>query len=315
MKEPSHDNPKSVIVSGGSGFIGKPLCRALMAGGYRVTVLTRGASRPLSADPEGALPEYVTWDGHSGAGWGHLADGAHALVNLAGEGIAEGRWTPERKSRILQSRVHAGQAMLAAVAQAAVKPRVFIQGSGVGYYGDTGDEAVDESSPPGSGFLTDVCLEWEASTRAVEDLGVRWVVLRMGLVMGRGGGVLQKMLTPFRLFVGGPLGEGNQGIPWIHMEDAVRAIVFLLENEAAAGPYNLTAPEAVSNLDFCRYLGRAMSRPCGLAVPAAALRLAMGELADELLLSGCRAFPKRLVELGFEFRHPRLAEALKELMA
>jgi uncharacterized protein (TIGR01777 family) len=315
MKEPSQGNPKSVIVAGGSGFIGRSLCRALLSSGYRVTVLTRGAAKPPSAEPQGGLPEYVTWDARTDSYWGHLADGAHALVNLAGEGIAEGRWTSERKRLILESRVHAGEAMLAAVTKASVKPRVFLQGSAVGYYGDTGDEAVDESSPPGTGFLTEVCLKWEASTRAVEDMGVRRVVVRTGLVLGRGGGVLQKMLAPFKLFVGGAFGDGSQGFPWIHMEDEVGAMVFLLENAAASGPYNLTAPESVSNLDFCRHLGQAMSRPCGLSVPSAALKLAMGgEMANELLLTGCRAFPKRLVELGFEFRHPRLGEALKEIM-
>jgi len=315
MKEPSTTSSKSVIVSGGSGFIGRVLCRKLVARGYRVAVLTRGAMPGPSGAPDWSLPVYVPWDASSADGWGHMADGAFALINLAGESIADRRWTPRRKQMILDSRVQAGRAMLEAVAGARVKPRVFIQGSAVGYYGDTGDDPVDESSAPGTGFLTRICLDWEASTRAVEDMGVRRVVIRTGLVMGRGGGVLQKMLAPFRLFVGGPLGDGEQGFPWIHMDDEIAAIMFLLENDGASGPYNLTAPEAVSNLDFCRRLGQAMSRPCGLAAPAAALRIAFGEMADELLLTGCRAFPKRLVELGFEFKHPRLLEALKDLMA
>jgi len=302
---------RRVVVAGGNGFIGRPLCRALLARGYRVSVLTRGAARP--AGP--GSPDMHTWDGRSAEGWGHLADGAFALVNLAGESIGEGRWTPERKRAILQSRVWAGEAMTQAVTQASVKPGVLVQASAVGYYGDTGQAAVDESSLPGKGFLTEICLRWEESTRPVEGLGVRRVVARTGLVLGRGGGVLQKMLTPFKMFLGGPLGDGSQGFPWIHLDDEVLALLFLMEHSDAAGVFNLAAPEAVSNLEFCRRLGEAMSRPCGLAAPAAVLRLAFGEMADELLLTGCRALPKRLVDAGYEFRHPRLAEALRDLFA
>jgi len=306
---------RRVVVAGGNGFIGRPLCRALLARGYRVSVLTRGASRPPGTSPGAQTPELHTWDGRSAQGWGHLADGAFALVNLAGESIGDGRWTPERKRAILQSRVLAGEAMTQAVAQAAVKPEVLVQASAVGYYGDTGQDAVDESSPPGKGFLTQICLRWEQSTLAVEDMGVRRVVARTGLVLGRGGGVLQKMLTPFKMFLGGPLGDGSQGFPWIHLEDEVLALLFLMERSDAAGAYNLTAPETVSNLEFCRCLGEAMSRPCGLAAPAAMLRLAFGEMADELLLTGCRAFPRRLVKMGFDFSHPRLGPALRNLFA
>lgn len=306
---------RRVVVSGGSGFIGRSLCRALLARGYQVVALTRGRPRNPSVAPGGALPAFETWDGQTARGWGHLADGAFALVNLAGESIADGRWTPARRHSILESRIQAGQAMLEAVSNAAVKPQVLIQSSAVGYYGDTGDDPVDEDSPPGGGFLTEICLQWEESTRAAENMGVRRPVIRTGLVLGRDGGVLQRLQTPFKLFVGGPLGNGRQGFPWIHMEDEAMAIVFLMERAEAVGPFNLTAPEGISNIEFCQYLGRAMSRPCGLAVPSTALRLLFGDMADELLLSGCRAFPKRLVELGFEFRHPRLADALKALMA
>ncbi|MFP5221393.1 MAG: TIGR01777 family oxidoreductase [Acidobacteriota bacterium] len=304
---------RRVVVAGGSGFIGRPFCRALLARGYRVTVLTRGGSRPAGASPDGAVPEMHTWDGRSAQGWGHLADGAFALVNLAGESIGEGRWTPERKHAILQSRILAGEAMSQAVKQASVKPKVLVQASAVGYYGDTGQGAVDESSPPGKGFLTEICLRWEGSTRQIEDMGVRRVVIRTGLVLGRGGGVLEKMLTPFKMFLGGPLGDGRQGFPWIHLEDQVLAMVFLMEREDASGAFNLTAPETVSNREFCQRLGEAMSRPCGLSAPAAMLRLAFGEMADELLLTGSRAFPKRLVEMGFSFSHPRLGSALRDL--
>ena len=305
---------RRVVVAGGSGFIGRSLCRALLASGYEVVALTRGPSRNPSVTPDGPLPSFVTWDARTRAGWGHLADGAFALVNLAGEDIVGGRWTPERKRSILESRVFAGQALAQAVAEASKKPEVLVQSSGIGYYGDTGDKPVDESSPPGQGFLTDICLQWEASTQSVEALGVRRVIIRTGLVLGSGGGVLEKMLPPFKWFLGGAFGDGRQGFPWIHMEDEVKAIVYLMENSKAYGPYNLTAPEAVSNREFCQYLGNALSRPCRLTVPSALLKLVFGEMARGLFLTGCRAFPKRLMELGYIFQHSRLSEALKDLL-
>jgi hypothetical protein len=304
-----------VIVAGGGGFIGRALCRALMASGRQVMALTRGPSREPSMTPSGPLPAFANWDGRTAKGWEHLADGAYALVNLAGESIGEGRWSPERKKAIVESRLLAGQAMTQAVAAAKVKPRVFVQASAVGYYGHREGEAVDESSPPGEGFLAELCVRWEESTRAVEDMGARRVILRTGLVLGRDGGALTKMLTPYKLFLGGPFGDGGQGFPWIHIEDEARAALFLMERADASGPFNLTAPEGVTNLQFCRHLGRALKRPCGLAVPAGALRLVFGEMARELLLSGALAFPRRLMEMGFEFKHPRLGEALAGLLS
>jgi hypothetical protein len=308
-----NNQERRVVVAGGGGFIGRALGRTLLAGGYQVVVLTRGSSRGPSASPDGPQPAFVTWDGLTSKGWGHLADGAFALVNLAGENIAGARWTPERKRAIVDSRVLPGRAILQAANEASVKPKAYIQASAVGFYGDTGEKAVDESSPPGTGFLSEVCLKVEASTQDIEAMGVRRVVIRTGLVLGRGGGVLEKMLPPFKFFLGGPFGDGNQGFPWIHLEDEIGAIVFLLENPETSGPYNLTAPEGVSNREFCRQLGRAVSRPCGLAVPSAVLRMAFGEMAEELFLTGCSAFPRRLMESGYVFQHPRLGEALRAL--
>lgn len=306
---------RHAVVAGGGGFIGRALCRALLARGWRVTSLTRGAPRGAGASPEGPLPPRATWDGRTVEGWGHLADGADAVVNLAGESIADGRWTEARRRAILESRVFAGQALTHAVAQAAVKPGVFLQASAVGFYGDTGDAPVDETAGPGNGFLSDVCLQWEASSHPVEALGVRRVVARTGLVLGRGGGVFEKMLPAFRYYLGGPLGHGRQGFPWIHLRDQVETMVFLLERDDLSGAFNLCAPEPATNRDFCQALGRALSRPCGLAVPAAVLRLALGEMADELLLGGCRAFPRRLMEAGYVFLHPRLPGALSDLLS
>jgi len=301
------------VVAGGGGFIGRALCRAFLARGWKVVSLTRGDSRPASATPEGALPESVHWDGRSDGEWNRLVDGAAVVVNLAGENISEGRWTPDRKRAILESRVFAGQALCRAVDHAGKKPGVFIQSSAVGYYGDSGDDPVDESSPPGAGFLADVSLQWEQSSRPVETMGVRRAVVRTGIVLGRGGGVLRKMLTPFKLFMGGAFGSGRQGFPWIHLADEVGAILYLIDTPEASGPFNLTAPESASNRGFCEELGKALSRPCGLPVPAAALRLVFGEMASELLLAGNRPFPRRLMELGYVFEHPKLAGALKNL--
>ncbi len=298
-----------IVVAGGGGFIGRALCSVLLGAGYRVSVLTRG---PAREGPNGL--SFVTWDGVSPRGWEDQADGALALVNLAGENVAGGRWTAARRRAILESRVLAGRAMAQAVERAAQKPKVLVQASAVGYYGDTGDALVDETRPGGQGFLAEVCRQWEASSRAVEDMGVRRVVVRTGLVLGRGGGMLERVLTPFRLFLGGPLGGGRQGFSWIHLEDEVRAIRFLLEDERATGPFNLTAPGSVTNLEFCRELGRVLSRPCALPAPGALLELVLGDMGRELLLWGCRALPRRLLELGFAFTYPELGGALRALL-
>ncbi|WP_243439112.1 TIGR01777 family oxidoreductase [Fundidesulfovibrio soli] len=304
---------KRVIVAGGSGFIGRALCAALGASGWRVQVLTRGPARPAAAGG----PEFVTWDGLTAHGWGHLADGAGALVNLTGENVAAGPWTTKRRRAILESRVNAGRAMVQAVEHVArnsgALPRVLVQASAVGYYGDSRDPAVDESHPSGGGFLAEVCRQWEAASAQVEALGVRRAVIRSALVLGEKGGILAKMLPQFKFFAGGPLGDGSQGFPWIHIEDEVRAIMFLMEREDASGPFNLASPQTASNLEFCRALGAALSRPCWLPAPAPLLRLVFGEMADDVFLAGCRAVPARLLELGFTFTHPDLARALSEL--
>jgi len=307
---------KRIVITGGSGFIGRALSRALLARGYQVVIVSRGPSRAPAGSPDGPVPAFAHWDAASARGWGHLAGGAYGLVNLAGEDVARGRWTAQRKRLILESRLHAGQAMVEAVRQAEVKPRVFIQSSGVGYYDATEQAPIDETAPPGRGFLSGLAVRWEASTSAVEAMGVRRAIIRTGLVLGKNGGLLPRMLLPFKLFVGGSLGSGQQGFPWVHLEDAVKAIIFLLEHPEARGPFNLTAPESVSNEQFSQALAKALKRPCGMAVPAFALRLALGrEMADELLLTGCRPFPKRLLELGYMFEHPKLAEALRLLLA
>src|SRR6185295_10369130 len=259
-----------VVITGGTGLIGSALARDLGAAGHDAVILTRDAART------GPLPpgvRAVQWDGRTAAGWTSLLDGDSAIVHLAGESIAGGRWTTARKRRIRDSRVESGKAVLAAIRQAAEKPRVLLQGSAVGIYGPCGDEVATESHPPGKDFLAQVCVEWEGSTAEVEPLGVRRVLLRTGIVLSDAGGALPRMALPFRLMAGGPLGSGRQWFPWIHLADEVGAIRFLLERDDARGPFNLTAPQPLTNRDFSRLLGRALHRPSLAPAPGFALRL------------------------------------------
>jgi len=299
-----------VVITGGSGLIGSEVARELGGAGHEVVVLTRD---PAKAGTLPANVRAVQWDGRTAAGWGSLVDGDTAILHLAGEGIASGRWTEAKKRRIGDSRVESGTAVLSAIRQAAAKPRVLLQGSAVGYYGPTGDQAVTEHHPPGRDFLAGVCAAWEASTEPVEALGVRRVVLRTGIVLSRQGGALPKMALPFRLMGGGPLGSGRQWMPWIHIADEVGAIRFLLQREDAKGPFNLTAPNPLTNRDFSRALGKALGRPSLVPAPGFALRLALGEMAD-MLLEGQRAVPQRLLEMGYAFRFPEAGAALRNLV-
>ncbi len=242
------------IITGGTGLIGRELTQLLTAAGHEVIVLSRDPAR--RSFPEGV--QGVAWDGQTGQGWQHLADGAHAIVNLAGEPIAGSsfpppRWTEARKQRILQSRLDAGQAVVAAITAVSHKPTVLIQASGIDYYGNVpGDAEVTEDWPKGTGFLADVTEQWEASTAVIEEMGVRRAVIRTGIVLSMAGGALPMTVRPFRFYAGGPLGNGRQWWPWIHLRDEARAIQFLIENEAARGVFNLCAPNPVTNKAFAR---------------------------------------------------------------
>lgn len=300
-----------VLITGGSGLIGSALARELGEAGQDVVVLSRDPSRVKDLPPN---VRAVRWDGVSADGWADLVEGPDAaIVHLAGEGIAEGRWSDERKRRIVDSRVRSSTAVAAAIRQAKVKPRVLLQGSAVGYYGACGDEVVSEEHAPGSNFLSKVCVDWEKSTAEVESLGVRRALLRTGIVLAKDGGALPKMALPFRLFAGGPLGSGRQWVPWIHLADEVGAIRFLLETEAARGPFNLSAPEPVENRDLGRALGEVLHRPSLLPTPGFALHLALGEMAA-MVLEGQRAVPQALQKLGYTFRFPDLRRALHDLL-
>ncbi len=305
-----------VIITGGTGLIGRHLAGSLAADGHEVIVLSRNPERVTNL-PAGVRAE--RWDGRTAAGWGHLADGADAIVNLAGENLAgnnppfDMRWTPARKQRILESRLNAGRAVVEAIQAAAVKPSVLIQSSAVGYYGPRGDEEVTEQTPAGIGFQADVCVQWERSTEAVEALGVRRVLIRTAPVLSLDGVLLRLMLLPVRLFVGGPIGGGQQWFPWIHLADETAAIRFLIERQDASGPFNLCAPGIVRNREFYRTAGQVLGRPSFFPTPGFLLKLALGEVS-ELVLAGQRQIPARLQQMGFSFRFPELEGALRDLL-
>jgi len=305
-----------VIITGGSGLIGSALTKDLTQDGYEVIVLSRNPER-LRELPQGAQAQ--GWDGESAQGWGHLADGAEAIVNLAGESIAgehffPARWTAERKQRILQSRLKAGRAVVEAVQAAKHKPKVVIQSSAIGYYGSRGNEMLNEGSLPGEDFVARVCLEWEASTKAVEAEGVRRAVIRTGVVLSLEGGAFTRLLLPFKLFAGGPMGDGHQYLSWVHVADEIGAIRFLIDNPQAQGAFNLTAPHPVTNREFAKLIGKQMRRPSFLPVPGFVMRAAFGEVS-EVVLEGQRVMPKRLEELGYNFEYTRAEAALHELLA
>ena len=305
-----------IIITGGTGLIGSELSKSLAADGHEVIVLSRNPEgKPL---PTGVRAE--KWDGKTAVSWGHLADGADAIINLAGENIAgsgllPARWTKERKARILNSRLDAGNAVVEAVAAAKVKPKLVIQSSGIDYYGNVPDGVVTEDSPAGDdGFLAKVTVPWEDSTAAVEQEGVRRVIIRTGVVLDKEGGPLGTMLLPFKFFAGGPVGSGKQWLAWIHIQDVVSAIRFLLAHEAARGPYNLCAPEPVRYKDFSKLIGQTMGRPSVVPAPAFGMKLVLGEAAD-LVLNGRCAKPKRLLDAGFTFAFPDAQSALQDLLA
>ena len=300
-----------ILISGGTGLIGRALTRSLLADGHHVSILSRSPQKYI-ADFPGA--ELLKWDGRTPDGWAHALAQADAVVNLAGAGVADKRWTPARKRLILESRINAGKAIVAAIEQSPRKPAVLIQSSAVGFYGtDTGNTLITEDSPAGDDFLAQVCVAWEESTAAIESLGVRRAVIRTGVVLAKEGGALPRMALPFRFFVGGRIAGGQQFTPWIHIADEVAAIRFLLENEAAHGTFNLSAPKPVTNAEFSRALGKALHRPALIPVPALALKALFGEMAS-VLLDGQRAIPQNLQSLGFTFHYSDVAAALRDLL-
>lgn len=300
----------NVLISGGTGLIGSALAKSLLADGHKVWILTRSPER--ASLPMGGVA--VGWDGRSARGWGELVNEMDAIVNLAGVNTSSWPWTDSRKQSFWDSRVRAGQAVTEAILLAGKKPAVLIQSSGINHYGLRGAEPATEQTAPGEDYLARLTVAWEASSQPVEEMGVRRAVIRTAVVLSRENIILKLMELPARLFVGGRLGSGRQFLPWIHVADEVGAIRFLLENEQARGPYNLIAPEPVSNADFLRTLAGVLKRPYWFHVPAFLMRFALGEMSV-MVLEGRAALPKRLEEAGYRFQHPTLQGALKNLYA
>ncbi len=296
-----------VGVIGATGFVGKALTAALVARGDEVVAFGRDAGRVRAAVP--AAKEAWSLDELSAARVASL----DAVVNLAGESVAAKRWTPEQKAAIRDSRVRTTRKVVDAIASASERPGVLVNASAVGFYGPRGEEEVTEATPPGGDFLAGVCRDWEAEAQRVTDLGVREVRLRTGIVLGDAGGPLEQMLLPFKLFVGGAVGDGRQWFPWVHLADVVGATLWALDHETLAGPVNVTAPRPVRYGEFAAALGRRLRRPSWLTVPGFALRLAVGEMA-EVLVTGQRAVPAALEADGYAFRYARVEDALADVV-
>jgi uncharacterized protein (TIGR01777 family) len=295
-----------VIVAGGTGFIGSTLCDRLTEIGYSPVLLSQRPTPHHGASNR----QWITWiPGESGP-WEQALEGAHAVINLAGEPIPAKRWTPLQKEKIRASRVNTTRALVAAIGKAKMKPEILLNASAIGYYGPCGDETVVEDTEPGGGFVSQVCIQWEAEAKKAEEYGVRVVLLRTGIVLGQGGGALAKMLLPFKLFIGGPLGTGRQWFSWIHMEDEVGLIVHLLQKGNATGAVNATAPNPVTMKEFCRTLGKVLGRPSWAPVPSFMLRLLTGEMAD-VIITGQRVLPEKAKKLGYTFKYPDLFDALQ----
>lgn len=293
-----------ILVSGSTGLIGSELVSSLSHQGDQVARLVRRT--PASGE--------IQWDMAAGTIEANKLEGFDAVVHLAGDPIAAGRWTPEKKARIRDSRVVGTRLLAESLARLIKPPKVFACASAIGYYGDRGNELLREESPPGRGFLAATCQEWEAASEPAAQRGIRVVHLRFGIVMSPKGGALSMMLLPFRMGLGGKLGSGRQTMSWVSIEDAVGAIHHALTTEILRGPVNGVAPNPVTNLEFTRILGKVLRRPTIFPVPGFAARLAFGEMADEALLASARVDPARLKETGYRFRHPDLETALRDLL-
>ena len=289
-----------ILVSGASGLIGSALLPSLKARGYEVTRLVRGAA---------ASDDQIAWDPAKPIA-PEMVSGFDAVIHLAGESIV-GRWTKTKKIKIRGSRVAGTTTLAEALAGSQNKPQVFVSSSAIGYYGDRGNEVLNEQSKPGIGFLPDVCREWEAATQAAANAGIRTVQMRTGVVLSAKGGALGKMLTPFKLGVGGRIGDGQQWMSWIDIEDMVGAIHHILKSDLLQGPVNMVAPKPVKNVEFAKTLGSVLSRPAILPMPAFAVKLAFGEMGETVLLGSQRVEPTQLVMSGYPFRFTNLRESLE----
>lgn len=298
-----------IVVTGGTGFIGHALVGEVARQGHEVVVLTRKAGHPAQSSVR-----FVEWDARSAGPWQVEVSTADTLVNLAGEPIAEGRWTVARKQLLLNSRILTTRLLVEAVAGRSTTLPVFISASGIGYYGASDDRVLDERSALGQGFLASLSAAWEAEALRAGQFGVRVVLLRTGMVLERDGGALPKMALPFRFFVGGPVMPGTQWVSWIHRRDHIGLIQWAITTPTVSGPLNAVAPEAVTMKNFCEVLGNILHRPCWLPVPAVALNVALGELGT-LMTTGQRVAPAKALAGGYVFQYPLLEQALRAILA
>ena len=293
-----------VLIAGGAGFLGTALTKSLADDNHEALILTRHTPKH---------PGQFQWDGATTNGWGHLVNEVDAVVNLTGFGLEHWPWTKRQKQKFIDSRVIPGRALVSAIQNASHRPDLFLQISGINHYGLRGESVADESTPPADDFLAKLTVQWESATQPVEELGLRRIVTRTAVVLARRGGLFPLMALPVRLFFGGKFGDGKQATPWIHLTDQVRAIRFLLHNNSVHGVYNLISPEPTSNADFMRTLAKVSRRPYWAHIPAFLLRIPLGEMSV-LLSEGRYVLPKRLIELGFEFRFGNLENAMEDLL-
>jgi len=301
-----------IVLTGGTGFIGRTLSAALARDGHRVILLTRSAER--ASDLSGPLVTVVEWNGRETGSWEQSLDGADAVINLTGAPIADARWTDARKQVLVESRVLTTRLLVRAMSRRSSNPGTLISASGIGYYGASDDCVLDEDAPHGQGFLADLCLLWEAEALRAEDFGARVVLLRTGMVLEQDGGALPKMSLPFRLLMGGPVMPGKQWISWIHRRDLIGLIQWALTNHGVSGPVNAVAPAAVTMTQFCETLGRALHRPSWLPVPGLALKIVLGELGT-LMTTGQRVSPEKALSRGYVYEYPTLDPALQAIFA
>ncbi len=299
-----------VVISGGTGFIGRRLCAELIRAGHELLVLTRSIAR--NSNFAGPGIELVEWTPDAPGEWMKAIDGSNAVIHLAGKGIFDERWTEQVKRELRESRIATTRLIVDAIEHAAERPGVLISASAIGYYGDTGDTRTQEDAPAGEDFLAQLCRDWEAEAERAVDLGLRVSIPRIGIVLEEGGGALEKMLPIYKLGLGGPFASGRQWFPWIHLDDVIRAITYALDHNLE-GPYNVIAPGNVRMAEFGSALGRALHRPSWLPVPAFALKIALGESAD-FLLAGQHIYPDKLVRAGFEFEFSDVDSALSDLV-
>ena len=297
-----------ILVSGGTGLIGQALVKNLIQAGDQVIVLTRNKDGRTDTDSL----QFVPWDARTSEPLITLINDVDAVINLAGDNIGEGIWTSEKKERVVSSRVMAGNALSKAIIESGHKPEVFIQASAIGIYGTDEEQQFDESSPNGKDFLAGVGQRWEASSAELDSIGIRRVIIRTGVVLDSKSGALPLMVLPFKMFVGGPIGNGRQFISWIHLQDVVQAIEFIVRNKTISGAVNLTAPTPSTNAEFGKMIGKVLKRPFWFPVPGFALKLVLGEKSI-LVLEGQNVYPKKLMEYEYPFMYPDLEGALRNL--